>query len=244
MCDDDGDGRVNRSDNCSRDRQSGPVRHRPGRLRKSLRCRLRSERPRQRDRSQPPIARDRRAGTGQWRRHRHGLRRRREPRGLPRAPSAVPAARPPRPVRPGCAARGRFRVRCRARARPATTTATGSSIARTTARRARTHASATPTATDSATPATATSTRAERSTPLDLERYFEPDRRAGRDSGRGTDMNCDGAVDDIDLRDSSRRGSRHHRRATARVHRDSRAPASSRVPTAPLRSAIPTATGA
>lgn len=33
----------------------------------------------------------------------------------------------------------------------------------------------------------------------DLERYFEPDRRTGRDSGRGTDMNCDGTVDDLDF---------------------------------------------
>jgi cysteine-rich repeat protein len=33
---------------------------------------------------------------------------------------------------------------------------------------------------------------------VDYELYFAPDRAAGRDSGRGTDMNCDGVVDAVD----------------------------------------------
>jgi hypothetical protein len=33
---------------------------------------------------------------------------------------------------------------------------------------------------------------------VDRDFYFAPDRAAGRDSGRGTDMNCDGVVDDVD----------------------------------------------
>ena len=33
---------------------------------------------------------------------------------------------------------------------------------------------------------------------VDVSVYFAPDRAAGRDSGRGTDLNCDGVVDDAD----------------------------------------------
>jgi cysteine-rich repeat protein len=33
---------------------------------------------------------------------------------------------------------------------------------------------------------------------VDYELYFAPDRAAGRDSGRGTDMNCDGVVNHVD----------------------------------------------
>ncbi len=33
---------------------------------------------------------------------------------------------------------------------------------------------------------------------IDLSDYFVPDRQIGRDSGRGTDMNCDRIVDDVD----------------------------------------------
>ncbi len=35
----------------------------------------------------------------------------------------------------------------------------------------------------------------------DFSGYFATDRAAGRDGGRGTDMNCDGSVDDVDYRD-------------------------------------------
>ena len=33
---------------------------------------------------------------------------------------------------------------------------------------------------------------------VDYRDYFAPDRAAGKDSGRGTDMNCDGTLDDAD----------------------------------------------
>jgi cysteine-rich repeat protein len=36
---------------------------------------------------------------------------------------------------------------------------------------------------------------------LDASGYFAPDRASGSDSGRGTDMNCDGMVDDVDYTD-------------------------------------------
>jgi hypothetical protein len=37
--------------------------------------------------------------------------------------------------------------------------------------------------------------------PTDFGQYFVPDRNAGVDGGTGTDMNCDGAVDQVDLDD-------------------------------------------
>ena len=48
----------------------------------------------------------------------------------------------------------------------------------------------------------------------DASRYAR-DRRAGKDSGRGTDMNCDGAVDGADFPDL-RRLARHQRGADSK----------------------------
>ena len=130
-------------------------------------------------------------GRGQWRRHRHGLRWRREWRGLSHAASAVQATHRPARARRGCAAREPLRVRYPCTGE--TCDDDGDGIINR--------------ADDCAQSANARQCDTDRDgfgnacdgdfdesgaiDAVDFERYFEPDRRAGTDSGRGTDMNCD-----------------------------------------------------